>query len=499
MIDIHFIRDNVSSISQAKRESHRFHSYYLWVMENSGFIDRAYKDAKIPFSLRVSAIIAGMTSVPTCPCGELVSFKGDSFGKFCSVECQRGANLTSSVITELNDREWLHEHRINRRMSHAEIAALLNCSEFPVRKALKKFGLNNERYNESNPHAKAKLRDRDWLIEHHVTKHLKCSEIAELLGISKSTVSVALAKHGIDANPPNAYPRIHTKISRGHAEIMDFLGSLGVSMVANDRTVLNGQEIDILLPDHGIGIEYHELYHHIYRPHEDKESLIKGPSFHRGKYVTAAEKGIHLIQIFEDLWQDKPEIVKNILLSKIGKTHKIYARKCKIVEVSNADKRVFLDTYHIQGNDRTSVRIGLEYEGRLVAIMTFNRNRRTSKYGAEWELCRFCTVSGMTVVGGFSKLLKHFRSMHSGSIISYSDCMWSNGGVYGKNGFRMVYDGSKAGYYYVTPNYMARQHRSNFRKDKIAAPGDTRTEFEIMHDNGYHVIFDAGIKTWLLD
>jgi hypothetical protein len=105
---------------------------------------------------------------------------------------------------------------------------------------------------------------------------------------------------------------------------------------------------------------------------------------------------------------------------------------------------------------------------------------------------------GISVVGGFSKLLKQFRSKHSGKIISFSDCMWSWGDVYRVNGFRLShYD--EPSYYYVSPCYNFRYHHSQFKKPKNLPPDDKRTEEEIRFDDGYHKIFNAGLYAWILD
>lgn len=491
--------ENIRVLSQASRSTNPLHDLYTKIISETKFLDE-HKNTKISFSLRVYCVLNDITETPKCKeCGSKVNIKNyaHSFNDYCSDDCRKKNNnkLESDIYAILGDYQWFYTQRITNKLSYKDIAKLLDISETPVREYAKRHNLNKEKYNESSPFAKSKLRDREWLFEEHVTKHRKCEDIGYELGVSKSSVSVALAKHGIAANPANSYDRENGLESKEQREVREFIESFGFDVVSNNRTILNGSEIDIFIPSHNIGVEYHGLYSHIYRPHETSYARIKDKTYHKKKYDDAKENGVHLIQIFSDLWANKKDIVKNLIRSKLGKTDKIYARNCEIKSVSPSIKRTFLNDNHIQGNDTSSIRYGLYHKEELVAIMTFCKNKRSKKQ--TWELNRYCSLSGVTVVGGFSKLLKHFRKNNEGSIISYSDCMWSNGDVYKKNGFVFSHE-IKAGYYYVTPCYTQRIHRTNFMKKKISTLGNSSTEKEIMQEKGYHRIFDAGMYAWVL-
>lgn len=112
-------------------------------------------------------------------------------------------------------------------------------------------------------------------------------------------------------------------------EIYNFINSLNVESIENDKTLLNGLEIDILLPKHKLGIEYNGLYWH--------SEQFKDKNYHINKTKLCEENGYRLIQIFEDEWNDKKEIVKSRLINIIGLTkNKIYGRKCIIKEISSS-------------------------------------------------------------------------------------------------------------------------------------------------------------------
>lgn len=140
----------------------------------------------------------------------------------------------------------------------------------------------------------------------------------------------------------------------------------------------------------------------------------------------------------------------------------------------------------MQGEDKSSVKLGLEYNGDVIAIMTFAKSRFNKGYN--WEFTRFCVKGGVSVVGGFSRLLKAFRGAYKGSIVSYADRRYSNGNVYNTNGFNLI-GVNKPSYYYVDKNYLRRYHRMRFQKKYIGAYDCT--EYEKARELGYEKIFDC--------
>lgn len=262
----------------------------------------------------------------------------------------------------------------------------------------------------------------------------------------------------------------------------------------SNRTILNGKELDIYLPELNLAFEFNGLYWH--------SELHKDRRYHLEKTKLCADKGINLIHIWEDDWDNKVEICKSIILNKIGKSERIYARKCDIRIVDNKLVREFLDINHIQGFVGSKIKIGLYYNYELVSLMTFGNLRKslgqTSKDGS-YELLRFCNRLNTSVVGGASKLFKYFiKNYNPKEVISYSDSSRSDGNIYSNLGFSLSHQ-SVPNYYYIVDG--VRKGRFNFRKDKLVKEGydSSKTEIRIMSDRGYYRIFDCGSKKWLFD
>jgi len=284
--------------------------------------------------------------------------------------------------------------------------------------------------------------------------------------------------------------------SKGEYELRDFIiNELNLNVETNNRTILNGKELDIYLPTLNMAIEYNGIYWH-------SELNGKNQNYHLNKTINCEKQKIQLLHIFETEWNLKQEIVKSILKSKTNKIeNKIFARKCSLSVIDTKTKNDFLNTNHIQGEDNSSIKLGLIYNNNLVSVITFTRNKNKNKI-YEWELSRFASLLNHTVIGGFSKLLKYFINNYKPiSIGSYADLRFSNGDVYRKNKFT-EYNRNKPTYWYFTSSSKL-FHRQNFQKNNISKKlefyNEELTEWENMQLNGFDRIWDSGNILFILN
>ena len=266
------------------------------------------------------------------------------------------------------------------------------------------------------------------------------------------------------------------------------------NILTNEKFIID-KELDIYLPDINLAFEFNGLYWH--------SELYKENNYHLEKTKSCLDKGINLFHIWEDDWIYKGDIVKSMILNKLGKTpNKIFARKT-IIKVIDDNKLVrdFLDKNHIQGFVGSKIKIGLFYNNELVSLMTFGNLRKSLGQKSEegsYELLRFCNVLNTTVIGGASKLFKYFLNNYNpNQIISYSDLSRSNGNMYQQLGFKLSHN-SDPNYYYIIDD--VRKHRFNFRKDRLVKEGfnPNKTEIQIMNERGFYRIFDCGMQKWII-
>ena len=141
----------------------------------------------------------------------------------------------------------------------------------------------------------------------------------------------------------------------------------------------------------------------------------------------AQDKGIRLIHIYEYEWNDpdKRPLLESLLKIAFGKVNeKIYARKCEVREISNKEAKEFNDKNHLQGHRNAQVTYGLYYQGQLRQLMSFSKTKYNKNLKGEndWEIIRGCPGSNNIVIGGVSKLFKHFiKNNNPDKIFSYCD------------------------------------------------------------------------------
>ena len=272
-----------------------------------------------------------------------------------------------------------------------------------------------------------------------------------------------------------------TTSSNGEKQIGEYIKSLSFDIINNDRAVLDGQEIDIFVSKARLGVEYHGIYWHSFNMVESQLQKKK----HFDKLDLALAKGISLIQIYENEWLDKPNIVKSMLGSKLGCSKRLYARNCDVVVIPDRDAGDFFNENHLNGHRKSNLCVALIYKSDILAAASFHIGSGRN------ELMRFCNKLGYTVVGGLSRLIKN-----SGcdSVFTYADRRYSpvpKG--YLKSGFKCI-GVTKQGYCYCKGTKL--YSRQSFQKHKLASKlidfDVNLTEAQNMFANGYRRLWDAG-------
>lgn len=206
----------------------------------------------------------------------------------------------------------------------------------------------------------------------------------------------------------------------------------------------------------------------------------------------AEERGLRCIHIFD--WDN----IEKIYMLFQPRT-RIYARNCVIEELNRPESEMFLNMFHLQGgSQKDRVRYGLYYHDQLVEVMTFCKSRFTKKF--DWELLRMCTDCDYQVVGGSSKLFKHFlKEQRPQSVISYCDLAKFTGDVYPKLGMQL--------YQQIPPNkvwsYGTRRITDRMLctigYDELfnANYGKGTSNEQLMVDHGWLPVQDCGQRTYL--
>jgi hypothetical protein len=272
-------------------------------------------------------------------------------------------------------------------------------------------------------------------------------------------------------------------------EIKKYLNNKNVNFIEKDRVLLNGQEVDILIPEFNIGIEFNGSYYH-----SDK---FKDKNYHLNKTNTAILKEYNIFHIHECDFVNNKELIYSMINNKLNLIqNKIYARKCIIKKLKTKEEKEFLNENHIQGYAISLICYGLYYNNELVSVISFSKKRIISKNknikDNEYELLRFCNKKNTLVMGGASKLLRKFEEEFTPeSIYSYANRDYSNGNLYSKLGFNL--DSITEPSYFWEKNNI-KYNRFSLRKSKLVEMGFdiNKTEYQILTEQNYNKIYTTG-------
>lgn len=279
--------------------------------------------------------------------------------------------------------------------------------------------------------------------------------------------------------------------------ITDWLNSYDLNF-RSDFKVLEGQELDIYDENKKMAVEYCGLYWH----NEDSPQP-RNKNYHYEKYKKCKNKGIQLLTIFDDEWNSKQNIIKSVILSKLGIFDiRIYARKCYIKIIDKKTFCDFCDNHHIQGKNSLSlICFGLFYNDELIGVMDLGRHHRKNEKDT-LVLTRLCFKKYYQIIGGSSKLfsavVNYCKYNGVKNIISWSDNRWSDGKIYNNLGF-VLQEELGPDYYYVNiKSPKKRISKQSQKKSNSNCPKDT-TELEWARSRGLSRIWDCGKTRWIFN
>jgi transposase-like protein len=322
---------------------------------------------------------------------------------------------------------------------------------------------------------------RDYL-DMNYDRSKSIDELAKKLNVSRTHIRNQLLSHNIKIEPIEPSWRSDAEISLYEYLAQEFPQD---HWSHSDKTIISPYELDIVNHNKKIAVEYCGLYWH------SEVSSGKKSDYHRKKYISCKNAGYKLITVFDT---DDMSKVKSLLLKLLGKTIKIGARKTDVRSISSAEGMKFHKDHHLHGHVGASHHYALFHDGHIVMVASFGKNRFSNKF--QYECARITSHSNYTVVGGVSKLIKHFIEKEKPkSIVTFADLRFGDGNVYEKCGFAYLEDTPPNYWYskkYTTPLYSRVKFQKHKLKEQLEIFEPNKTEFENMVDNGWDRIWDCG-------
>lgn len=254
-------------------------------------------------------------------------------------------------------------------------------------------------------------------------------------------------------------------------------------VLTSDKTQIKPLELDIYFPDLNVAVEFNGMYFH--------SEKFKPRDYHRNKLRLCQEKGIKLIQIWEDDYLKNPDLVLRTLSHKLGVSvqDRTPARKTYVSEITYHESRDFLEKNHLQGQARGTYYLGLrnKSDDSLVAVTVLKRTKDIL------TLERYST--SRIVVGGQTKLLSYVdKNIPYEKMYTFADLEVSSGNLYETTGW--IKDKVlPPDYKYLYQN--KRVHKFNFRKNRFKENPNlmydpSMSESQLAQLNGLLRIWDSG-------
>lgn len=431
-----------------------------------------------------------------CPiCGTPVPMRYSRTTGCCSKECRlelrKRTNLERFGVDNPAKLECIKDKQAQTCLQRYGVETPFQTSDFQDKvkfTSQKKYGTDFPMQCEE-----VKQRQIQSVMDHYgVTTALKLPRVRKIANkwmgspeFLEKTKKSNIEKYGVPYNCMREECRksYHTisKINNRFADLLDFH-----NIPYEQEFSIDTYSYDFYLPNENIVIEINPTVTHNSYISIFSKTPIKEADYHFKKSQLAKDSGFKCINIWD--WDDWDKV-----LDIISHKETVYARKTSIKEISSRQASEFIEKYHIAGKCRgTSIAYGLYYNLELVEVMTFGKPRYNKQY--DYELLRLCTKSGMSIIGGASKLFNYFIKHHTGSIISYCDASKFSGDVYSKIG--MHYKST------TSPNKIWSKKSDKITNNLLLSKGydqlfgtnygkGTSNE-ELMLSNGWLPVYDCG-------
>lgn len=210
-------------------------------------------------------------------------------------------------------------------------------------------------------------------------------------------------------------------------------------------------------------------------------------------------KGKPCFVVFPHEWVKRSDQILAHVRAYLAPLHTVYARTCKVKELSIKKVREFCDLYHIQGGNRLGiVGWGIYHDEDLLGVLSLGRHHRQNIN--DLILDRLCFRSDIRITGGSSKLfaaaVRWAMEHGEGQIVSFSDNRWSAGKVYEKLNFKLDTE-LAPDYFYIDQQDCTRYFSKQSQRKKAVACPDDLTEKQWAELRGLVQVYDAGKKRWI--
>lgn len=386
---------------------------------------------------------------------------------------------TMEEIVELREKTCLRKHGTKNPSS----SPLIN--EKKRQTCLKNSGYENPLLNPS-----ARQKGINTMIEKYGVKHMShIPGMQEKIMTSKAVKGITYFVDGktlkeIAYDTQRAYSTLQQHYKNyGEEYIVNYLpdrSSLeqrmkemltSMSCSFLERQKLGRYVPDFLLTENQLVIECDGLYWH-------SDSRKIDSSYHVKKQTEYKLFGMRSLFFRENEILEKPDIVAGIVKNKLGTSSKIYARKLSITKLEKQKAKEYFKNNHLAGCGSGDTYALSENGVVYLACQVKWKNRKDNIM----EISRLCSKNTYSVIGGFSRLIKHIINIHNPSLMTIDiDKRYEDGTFLKSMGWTKAQE---------QKSFSWTNHRKVLRRSKY--PGNSG------YKHGFHKLWDCGHVKWKL-
>lgn len=301
--------------------------------------------------------VNNIKSVPYCYCGNINKYKSGKFTKYCSTKCLSNDPLIKEKIKKTNISKYGVDMPLKNKVIKQKAIDTWNKNlgvdnpsksdkvKQKVKKTnLEKFGVEYiSQLDSTKKSLSSKMKEnRDYMSickREHISDNLEfkvnhlditflnikemsiyeffCHKCESEFIINKNNLNDRLKHKNTVCTNCN---KVGSMDSDSERMLYEFVKEIYNGLVLkNDRTILNGKELDIYLPDIKLAIEFNGIYWH--------SEIYKERDYHFNKSKLCNDKDITLIHIWEDDWINKEDLVKFNILNMINSYENIIIKE----------------------------------------------------------------------------------------------------------------------------------------------------------------------------
>jgi hypothetical protein len=185
-------------------------------------------------------------------------------------------------------------------------------------------------------------------------------------------IKIKCPKHGLYEQTPHNHlcgkgcPKCSHLTSKAQKEIYETIKQYESNIELNNKTIIRPYELDIYLPNQKLAIEYNGIYYH--------SSKFLNKHNHYKKFINCKNNNIKLIQIFENEWKTKKEIIKAIIKNELQIIPNYIIKKLNEQEFNN-----YCKNNNIKKPIKSDIMLGAIFNYKIYFIIGFNNFNKVLK------------------------------------------------------------------------------------------------------------------------